>query len=478
MEAGLRLRSALSRSTTAAWRLLSYSLDPRRYTPGVLRGLVVARACMLTAAFALALAPMHIALRVVFASTALATALLVDRVYETVASSGIDDEVPSLLLYLLPYAWSTHTVADLIARLAESGSSAFKWMRREAARLKAMLDYGMDPLTAMRELARTTPSRGLRESLEEITHASRLGYSRTMLLSSLVPRALESIKKRWQSYSETAKVVSEVNAAVIVSIGALAPITAFTGAWMGALYIAALAPPLLTLTLALTQPSTGPGRAPLAVRLAPLGVASVAALVAYTKSAWAALALLGVAAAVSEVLGFRYSRMLSRALATLSRAAREARLGRPADALLEDARLIDPPVIEAIIGSVRVAGLSRVWVGVEVLERVYREAKGAMDSLRGTAALSLAVTLMAVLTAYYTVAMLSAMPSAAQTGPTLFRVNVEGVLRLLEAIAPLAGVPAGLLLRPQRPSLTPSLVLLASTALAPRLLGILPMPWP
>ncbi|MEB2835993.1 MAG: hypothetical protein GSR80_001202 [Desulfurococcales archaeon] len=473
MRAGLRLRSVLTRPTTAAWRLLSYSLDPKRYTPGVLKGLIVARASMLAAALALALAPIHTALRAALASGALALALFVDKAYDAIASSGIDDEVPSLLLYLLPYAWSTHTVADLIARLAESGSSAFKWIRREASRLKAMLDYGMDPLAALRELARTTPSRALRESLEEIIHASRLGYSRTMLLSSLVPRALNSIKRRWQSYSETAKVISEVNAAVIVSMGALAPITAFTGSWTGALYAVVLAPPLLALALALTQPSTGPGRASLPARLAPLGVASVTAFVAYARSVWAALALLGAAAAVGEVLGFRHSRMLSRALAALSRAAREARLGRPVDALLEDARPVDPPVIEAIIGSIRVAGLSRVWVGVEVLERVYREAKGAMDSLRGTAVLSLAVTLMSVLTAYYTIAMVSAMPEAAQMGPTLFRVNVGGVLSLLEAVAPLAGVPAGLLLRPQRPSLTPSLVLLASTALAPRLLGIL-----
>jgi len=451
---------------------LRWQLNPLIYGPGVAEKLLVARVALLASSPI----PLLFArgLPAITASVVIAIAgIMIHRLFDLVRGPGIDGETPSLTLYLLPYAWSMHTVADLIARLSSGRVRGFKWVRLEALRLKLFLDNGLDPLRALQKLAETTPSKNLRVMLEELSHASKVGYSKSTVMMRLAERALEDLKRRWSSYSELAKVVSEVNAAVIVAVGALTPLAMFTGMSVGVLYASLLLPGLLSIALLLLQPSSGPGRISWpAVTAALLGAAS-ASWASYKLGLLKGILVLLPLTIGLEVYGVLHARAVDRALKALSRASREARLGRPIEGLLREARPLDEPVIGTIIDSIRVAGMSKVWFGVEILERAYREAKRALEALRGPALTALAISALAILTALYSISAVSGI--AVKMAPQSMEVAYLS-MRILAGVAPLAGLPAGVLLRPRAPSLTPSLVALLLLWASHPLLSHLPLP--
>jgi hypothetical protein len=453
---------------------LRWQLNPMVYGPGAAEALLVSRLILLASSPAPLLViggiqGLAVALLLVGAS------LMVHKLFDAVRGPGIDGETPSLALYLLPYAWSMHTIADLIARLSEGRVKGFKWVRLEAVRLKLFLDNGLDPLRALQKLAETTPSKSLRIMLEELSHASKVGYSRSSVMMRLAERALEDLKKRWSSYSELAKVISEVNAALIVAIGALAPLAMFTGMSVGILYASLLLPGLLSIALVLLQPPSGPGRISwLSISVTIVG-AAVASWISYRLGAFRGILVLLPLSLGLEVYGVLHSRTIDRAFRALTRASREARLGRPIEALLREAEPLDAPVIGTIRESVRIAGMSKVWFGVEALERAYREARRALEALRGSAFMALAVSILAILTALYSISAVSGI--AVKIAPQSLEVAYLS-MRVLSGVAPLAGLPAGVLLRPRSPSLAPSLTSLLLLWASRPLLSHLPMPTP
>jgi len=394
------------------------------------------------------------------AALLLALSALLPRIAASLIASGVDEETPSLILYLIPYAWSPQSIADLISRIA-SGSAGFRWMRLEARRLAHYLEWGLDPLSALQRLASTTRSNALREVLEEVVHSTRLGFPRSLLLSRLAERAMERLRSRWRSYSEAAKAVAEANAAIIVAVGVMAPLASLTGgSKAGVLPAAVIAPSLAALALAILQPAAGPGSTPLHVRLAPLLAGYASSALALVGDTTRSLVVLAAAALVFEAYGIRHSRLLSRALKALSEAARDARLGRLTEQGILRAAPLDRPVIEAVASSVRVAGTLRLWAGLEALESSYRAALQTIRSTRGQAILSAAVTLTAIAVSWYALGLIDSMASQAEAH--LYTVPAAEAAAFMRAAAIAAGLAPGVLLRPRVPSLLPSLAMAAA----------------
>jgi hypothetical protein len=431
------------------------SLPPRLYLRlGILRFLLLV--VSLTAALSYpAFGP-----RALLAGGALAgVGLLLPHMVRSVIASGLDNEVPTLLLYLIPYAWSPGTLADLIAGIADK-KAGFRWLRIEASRLRRMLEWGSDPLSALQRLAKTTPSQTLRETLEELVHSARMGFPRSLLLSRLAERALEGVRRRWQSYSELSKTIAEANAAVIVAAGVMAPLASLSGSSASAaLPLAVLLPAISALGLIVFQPSSGPGRVGFLLKAAPLlaGYAAIALLL--IGSSTASTAILTIATVIVEAYGLKIRREIKAALRALGRAAREARLGRIRLDLLERASKLDPPVLGSILESVRVGGPVRVWVGLEMLENSYSSALRVVDSTRGPAVMSLIVTMISLAVSWYS---LGLMASLSATAGSLASLPTAEAALFLRAAAVASGLSVGALLRPYMPSLLPSLVLLES----------------
>ena len=434
-------------------------VPPEVFTPGLYWKLGLLRLTLLpTGLVSAALTPLFGVAPLAVGTLLMVGALLAPHALRSIIASGIDDEVPSLVLYLIPYAWSPHTVADLIARIAYV-RRGFRWLRLEARRLSMLLDWGLDPLTALQKLSHTTPSASLREVLDEFIHASRTGFPRSLLLARLAERALEGIRRRWQSYSELSRTLAEANAAIIVAAGVMAPLASVSGGSAAmVLPLSVLLPALGALASTILQPASGPGRTGLSLRLAPLLAGYVFVALALTAAGSTLLPLIAFGALATEAYGFRASMKIRRALRALGVAAREARLGRLSTEMLEEAANLDRPVFEAIIEAVRVGGATRIWTGLEMLERAYRSALRAVESTRSHAIMTTAVTLVSLAVSWYALGLMASL--ATQSHGMLPSAAAAEAAPFIRASAVAAGLSAGVLLRPRLPSLLPSLAMI------------------
>lgn len=444
---------------------------PEVFTPGLYWKLGLLRLTLLLTGSSFAvLTPLYGIAPLALGILLIAGAFLAPHVLRSIIASGIDDEVPSLVLYLIPYAWSPHTVADLMARIVHV-RKGFRWLRHEARRLSMLLDWGLDPLTALQKISHTTPSTSLREVLDEFIHASKTGFPRSLLLARLAERALEGIRRRWQSYSELSRTLAEANAAIIVAASVMAPLASVSGGSAAmVLPLSVLLPALGALASTILQPASGPGRTGLALRLAPLLAGYVFAAFAITASGGTLLPLIAFGALATEAYGFRANRKIRRALRALGVAAREARLGRLSIEMLEEAADLDRPVFEAIIEAVRVGGATRVWTGLEMLERAYRSALRAVESTRSHSIMTTAITLVSLAVSWYALGLMASL--ATQSHGMLPPAAAAEAAPFIRASAVTAGLSAGVLLRPRVPSLLPSLIaILVLTAMSSTGLG-------
>ncbi|MGC8954446.1 MAG: hypothetical protein ACP5N5_07015, partial [Desulfurococcus sp.] len=114
--------------------------------------------------------------------------------------------------------------------LIDVNSEEFKKaVGREAERLEILLTLTQDPHNSLRELARTTPSRGLRLTLEDYIHAQSLGASRAHLTLTLFRRALDAVRDSWRSHVEFSRLVAEGVATLAVALVAVTPVALIGG---------------------------------------------------------------------------------------------------------------------------------------------------------------------------------------------------------------------------------------------------------
>ncbi len=386
-------------------------------------------------------------------------AMAAPRLYRVVVGSNIDRELPSLLLYLLPFSWSTKSVADVIVGLSGWRKPPFKWVSREAARLKLILDMGYDPVKALSVLAETTPSGRLRYILEMLVDASRTGLSREALASDLASTAIDEVRRSWSRYIEVARVSAEASVALIVAAAVLVPIAAFTGSGLSVLVLTTIVPALAGLALMLYQPELGLNASSSLPRLASLAAVFSAVVASLLQGGWAALAVLVPAAAAIEVLSFKAGRRSVRALVTLRKAVDRAKLGMPIEEELMASRPVLGRVVDALLEAVSVAGTVGVW---GVMDRVYRAVSEAMRraaEARLHALVLAGVSAIAPAIAMYSITLLSGMSEGTFLDITGAAAMAESWIRAAAAVIPL---PAAVLYRPRAPTLVPSIVSIAT----------------
>ena len=294
---------------------------------------------------------------------------LAPRAWRSVLASGLEGELPAVLVYLIPYTASPRYLVDVIAGLP---SGVFRWFQHEAARLRLILGLGRDPLTALQELAETTPSRRLREVLEEYTGLQLLGATSAQTSLRILDRAVGLVREKWRGYTEAARAVVELLAAGLVSVAALAPLAG--GLPKGLAALAGLMIMLAVFMLLATRPRLGDTpRSPAGPILLGLGAALGAVLAAARGAVWGLLAL-APPALLLEALALRAARREERALAALREAAERARLGMDPTGPLGEAQLLGPAIV-AVVEATRIAGGIGVYGALQRLARVVEEAR-------------------------------------------------------------------------------------------------------
>jgi hypothetical protein len=171
----------------------------------------------------------------------------------------------------------------------------FPWTAREAERLRVLVELAQDPHGSLKTLASTTPSRGLRLTLEDYIHAQTLGAGRAQLTLTLFRRALDAVRDSWRSHVDFARLVAEGLATLAVALVAVTPVAMLgdAGGFISVLaWLPVIAAPAGALVILLNRPALGEFRAHPAVRVMALQAPFAAAALALTVSLEAGIAWL------------------------------------------------------------------------------------------------------------------------------------------------------------------------------------------
>jgi hypothetical protein len=390
-------------------------------------------------------------------------ACLTPAMWRAVLGSGIDKELPAVLAYLIPYTRTPINIADLLAMLSDK--SYFFWFKFEASRLKYLLNLGYDPLTALKKLAETTPSRGLSEVIRDYVNAQSLGVSRGQLTLMLFKHAMESIRDQWRSHVEFGRVVAEGIVAAIISIVALSPLILLGGGYPVLLVvIPAVVAPAGAIAMLATRPSIGEYRLSYFELLLTITVPFIAVIINYKVSLEAGLAYLAGMTIVVEAIAMGFRRLNATAMRELRLAVEESRLGIIPEGRLAKAERAASGVVRAIISASKIAGTMGIGEALNHILTLIEEAQ------RHVKAASLQATVLAILSATsipIAIYGLNLLENAIKTGslgvadPT----TVTLMTWLIAVTSPLVALPAsvlqrGWLISPVYPLITQAMVLI------------------
>ena len=392
---------------------------------------------------------------------AVLTPYIAPAIWRAILGSGVDRELPAVLAYLIPYTRTPINIVDLIAMLRGEG---YFWARFEASRLRFLLDLGYDPLTALKKLAETTPSRGLSEVLRDYINAQTLGVSRGQLTLLLFKHAMESIRDQWRSHIEFGKVVAEGVVAAIVSMAALAPLVLLGGGYPVLLVaIPAVVAPAGAIAMLATRPSIGEYRLSYFELLLTITVPFIAVAINFRISLEAGLAYLVGMTVVVEAIAIGFKRLSSTSMRELRLAVEESRLGLIPEERLAKAERVASGIIRTVISASRIAGTMGIGEALNqilsLVEEAQRHAKTA--SLQATILATLSAVSIPI--AVYGLNLLKNAVEASSMNlidPT----SISHIIWLIAATSPLVALPASILQRgwlisPLYPLLTQTLVM-------------------
>jgi hypothetical protein len=396
----------------------------------------------------------------------LLVSLAAPRVWRSVVGYQVDQELPALLTYMLPYTYSNLHIADVLMGVRLVGE--FPWATREAERLRVLVDLTQDPHGSLKALASTTPSRGLRLTLEDYIHAQTLGAGRAQLTLTLFRRALDAVRDSWRSHVDFARLVAEGMATLAVALVAVTPVAMLGGAG-GAVSVLAWLPvvaaPAGAVVILLNRPGIGEFRASLFVRVMALQAPFAATALALASSLEAGVAwLLGWAIPV-EVAVWVVGRRAELAERELRKAVDEARLGIPPVERLKAAEELAGGVLRAILKSARVAGMTGVWEALSLVYTLVAEARSLAGSAKTQGLMMSLILALIPALSIFTLKMVATAVAEGAGVASAFGVNLQAVAeeaertaRIIAAASPLITLPAAVLHRGWTPSPIPSLL--------------------
>ncbi|MCE4601153.1 MAG: hypothetical protein F7C38_06265 [Desulfurococcales archaeon] len=377
------------------------------------------------------------------------------RLWKLALATGIDREIPSLLAYALPYSAGPKYLADV---LANAPPRYFPWFRWEAERLRFFNNSGLDPISSLKRLSETTPSRSLRDIITDYIHSHELGSPRSQATLKLLEKAVSETRSQWRSYVELGRGIIEALVAFVIAIVAIAPLSILSsGVTPGVVLIPAILSPLATIILTLMRPGIGDLELGLQYITLALTTALASGLSYYLAGAIPALVILLAGLTLLELVYTRYKEVERTAINVLREVAVSARYGRFIEEDLAKAKPVATRAIGALLSALAYAGKLGIGEAVSNILRIIEEAREAVASVRGQGLVMAAIATVVSAVAVYIVKAIGGLASGAQQ----FGVDaslVEVLEKSIVALSPLTPIPATILWRGRIPSLIPSAI--------------------
>ncbi|MEB3765741.1 MAG: hypothetical protein GSR77_06215 [Desulfurococcales archaeon] len=291
-------------------------------------------------------------------------------IWRSVEGSGVDSEIPALLLYLIPYMGNPKYLADVLEDVPED---VFKWTRHEASKLRMLSRLGLDPVSSLRKLQELTPSRRLRIVLSEYLNLQAIGATRASIALRITSRALDAIRDSWANYSQIGKLGVEATVTSLVAIGALLPLAGGDSA----LYVVVLPVVAVIVTgvaLLLMRPRIGDSPRKWYIPLIALSGIALSVILITLGYKYTAIFPAAISSLIGELSYVKIKQSEEQALINLRVAGEKARYGQDYMGALEEAKAVGEGIVEAVIRASRIAGSIGLGEALSDLARILDEA--------------------------------------------------------------------------------------------------------
>ncbi len=290
--------------------------------------------------------------------------------WRSIEGSGVDSEIPALLLYLIPYMGNPKYLADVLKDVPED---VFKWTRHEASRLRMLSRLGSDPVSSLRKLQELTPSRRLRLILAEYLNLQAIGATRTSIALRITSRALDAIRDSWANYSQIGKLGVEATVTSLVAIGALLPLTGGDSALL-VVVLPVVAVIVTGIALLLMRPRIGDSPRKWYIPLIALSGIALSVILITLGYMYTAIVPVAISSFLGELSYIKIKQSEEQALINLRVAGEKARYGQDYMETLEEARAVGEGIVEAVIRASRIAGSIGLGEALSDLARILDEA--------------------------------------------------------------------------------------------------------
>ncbi len=291
-------------------------------------------------------------------------------IWRSIEGSGIDSEIPALLLYLIPYMSNPKYLADV---LEDVPGDVFKWTRHEASKLRMLTRLGLDPVSSLRKLQELTPSRRLRIILSEYLNLQAIGATRASIALRITSRALDAIRDSWANYSQIGKLGVEATVTSLVAIGALLPLAGGDSA-LFVVVLPVVAVIVTGIALLLMRPRIGDTPRKRHIPLITLTGIALGVIMITLGYKYIAIVPVALSSILGELSYIKIKQSEEQALINLRVAGEKARYGQDYMEALEEARAVGEGIVEAVIRASRIAGSIGLGEALSDLARILDEA--------------------------------------------------------------------------------------------------------
>ncbi len=372
--------------------------------------------------------------------------------------NGIENELPTLLAFLIPYAATTKNLVDLLITMPKS--LKLYYINKEVERLKLLLNLTQDSRKALIQLGETTPNPRFRRLLTDYVQTETMGTSKNNIVMLIYKYAILGIRDKWRNYTILGKEVAEIDIGLMLSMGILTVLMLlgnysllFILLVLGLFLI-----PISSIILILSRPKIGEPEGNFSIIAISIIFPIISSFLILRGAKYLSIIPLIIGTPILEMYNYKMSKEVDKALSYLRIASEKAKLGKRFDIELSKSKLLAKNIIQSILESERIAGKIGVSNAIEGLRLIIEESRRLSNSIKAESVFMMSIAIISPLLSIIAINIISnTFLITSQFLPINYNmINTSRII--IASLSPLSTLPISILYRGKNPTLIPNIL--------------------
>ncbi|AFZ71096.1 hypothetical protein Calag_1387 [Caldisphaera lagunensis DSM 15908] len=372
--------------------------------------------------------------------------------------NGIENELPTLLAFLIPYAATTKNLVDLLLNIPKS--LKLFYINKEIERLKLLLNFTQDSRKALSQLGETTPNARFRRLIIEHVQTETMGTSKNRITMLLYRYAILGIRDRWRNYTILGKELAEIDIGIMLSIGMLAVLMLLGNYNLLSilLLLGLFLIPISSIILILTRPKIGEPEGNFFIITISIISPLISSFLILRGFQYLSIVPFIISIPILEIYNYNKSKEADNALSYLRIASEKAKLGKRFDIELNKSKILAKNIIQGILESEKIAGKVGASNAIEGLRLIIEESRRLSNLIKAQSLFMISIALFSPLISIMAINIISnTFLTASQFLPINYdMVNTSRII--IASLSPLSTLPISILYRGKNPTLIPNLL--------------------